>query len=73
MKRPDGLYIYFMSNKGYHYGPVKMRSIEDKEEMLYEHKNYDKYYIVETKNNSDTPVDFGIIDFEPSYTRRRKK
>lgn len=69
MKRKDGLRIYFTSNKGYHYGPIEMKSMDDLEYLLHEHNDYDRYMIIETKNNSDIPVKTGDIE----HVKKRKR
>lgn len=69
MMHKDGLRIYFVSNKGYHYGPIDMKSMDDLEYLLHEHKEYDRYIIIETKNNSDIPVKTGDIE----HVKKRKR
>lgn len=67
----EGLVIYFQEyTKGTRYGPVKLKSLDDLEEILHEHNNFDEYLIIKKSINGDEPIERGEI--EHPITRKRK-
>lgn len=74
MKSKDGLYIYFYnSGELGRSTPIELKSLEDIDYLINEHKGYHTHYMVIEKNKEkgDNCITSGEI--EASYSRRRKK
>ena len=67
----DKLEIFFQKENGSWYGPVPIKSMQDIEYLLYEHRNeYYKYMVRETKNNTQDVIQSGLL--EPDRKKVRK-
>lgn len=72
MTYKDGIYIYFSNNLGITSQPIKLKSIDDIEHIVDEHRNnYDRYLVIKRDSkNGDEPITRGEIEH---YTRKRRK
>lgn len=74
MKSKDGLYIYFYnSGELGRSTPIELKSLEDIDYLINEHKGYHTHYMVIKKDHISGDECITSGEIEPSYTRKRKK
>ena len=70
--KKDGMYLYFQTKEGNWNEPIKLKSIDDLEHLLYEHRNFHyRWMLITIVNNIPEDIKSGYLEADKKKVKKK--